>query len=110
MSARDPMTELAVTLDQLIVAVKVLTVKLDKLQDEKVQVLSEQMARADERLKATEDIAKVAKAKAETIDTAFSMESATQKEKVEKLERFFYGLVVFVFIQLVGLAIWLLKK
>lgn len=44
MTDRDPMTVLAVTMDQLIDAVKVLTGKLDTLQNEKVASMSEKMA------------------------------------------------------------------
>jgi len=105
MADRDIMTELAVMIDQLTDAVKALTIKLDKLQDEKVQSLSEQMARQDERLKSTEVIASSAK----NISDVISNEFSAQKDKVAKLERFFYGMIIFVIIQLIGLLIWLIK-
>ncbi len=100
------MTELAVTLDQLIDAVKGLSAKLDKLQDEKVQQLSERMAVIDERLSSTATAAKVAKEETEKLPTVL--------ERVAKLERVVYGLLYLFAAQVVaaiiGGAIWLIKK
>lgn len=102
MSARDPMTELAVTMESLIDSVKGLSSKLDKLQDEKVQSMAMEQGRMDERLKACE--ATASRAKEEVA------ELATVKDKVAKLERFFYGMVAFILIQLFGVVVWLIKK
>lgn len=96
------MTELAVTMEQLIEAVKQVSTKLDKLQDEKVQSLSERIAVMDERLSSTQATAKAAKE-----ETA---EVATLKEKVAKLERVVYGLMSLIAAEVIGVVIWLLKK
>lgn len=96
------MTELAVTMDQLIDAVKSLAAKLDKLQDEQVQSLAMQQGRMDERLKTCEYTAK--SAKDELADLV------ALKDKVAKLERFFYGMIAFILIQLFGVVLWMIRK
>jgi regulator of replication initiation timing len=106
MSTRDPMTELAVTMESLIDSVKQLSSKLDKLQDEKVQSLAMEQGRMDERLKACETTVKTAKEEAEKIPTL--------AERVGKLERVVYGLLYLIAAQLIagviGGAVWLLKR
>jgi hypothetical protein len=89
------MTELAVTMEQLIDAVKGLSIKLDKLQDEKVQSLSERLAVAEERLNTAHTEAK---------------KVPVLVDQVNKLQRTLYGVLAAVGAQLIGLVIWLVKK
>jgi len=56
MSTRDPMTELAVTMENLIDAVKVLTGKVELLQNEKVAHISEKVAVMDTNLNRLQSI------------------------------------------------------